>query len=133
MICVAHDNFDMAKQLVVASGIPYTIIRTPGGLVDTPDYTYQKGIQADLLISRLETNGEETSSFDGPVSREDLAAVCVQCLQTLNWQESRCISVASRGPIDKSSLVLDNRSKKRVDQQWCVNSFVLEDKLSAIQ
>jgi uncharacterized protein YaaQ len=133
MICVVDDDCTRITELVASSGIPYTIITTPGGMVDTPNYTYQKGVQGDLVITRIDSTVEENFNVGGPVCREDLSAVCVQCLQTLNWNESRRISVASRGPTDSSLLLPDHRSKKRVDQQWCVNSFVLEDTLADIQ
>jgi hypothetical protein len=133
IICVVTEDCTKTTELVASSGIPYTIIYSPVGVVDTPDYTYQKGVQGDLVITHFESEVDENSRVGVPVCREDLSAVCVQCLQTLNWNESRRISIASRGPIDKSLLLPDGRSKKRVDQQWCVNSFVLEDKLANIQ
>lgn len=71
---------------------------------------------------------DNDSDDDGlVVCREDLAALCVQCLLSLSWEKSRCLSVKCVAP-----LRVDGGTTKRVDQEWCVNSDVLEDVLAGI-
>jgi hypothetical protein len=56
----------------------------------------------------------------------------VQCLLSLPWDSSRVLTVSSDGPVQltESGYAGSRRPVQRVDQQWCVNSFVLEDKLA---
>lgn len=135
VVCVDNHQGSI-MPLLETSGVPYTCIRTPGGLTDTPNYTFQQGLQGDLVVTAIDCSISASSSDDRgqqqqAVCREDLAALCVQCLQSLSWDQSRRLSVSCAGSVQVPSD-LGGRPKKRVDQQWCVNSFVLEDKLAGI-
>ena len=109
-------------QLLKTSGVPYTCIVAPK-LMDTPNYTFKGGLCDDLTI--LPVN-EARNDSDSSVCREDLAALCVQSLLTMSWEQSRCLAVSSNGPL---RLPVATEPYKRVDQQWCVNSFILQSKL----
>jgi hypothetical protein len=110
-------------------GLPYTCIRA-SQLIDTPNYSFKDGVCGDLLISSMDDFSMDNSRKDvAPVCREDLAALCVQSLQSLSWEKSRCLSVSCNGPVE---IQVGRQREQQVHQQWCVNSFILEDKMAAI-
>jgi hypothetical protein len=99
-------------------------------LTNTQDYTYRKGVQGQLVVSVRDGSGD--SSLSGrekisPLTREDVAALCVQSLQSLEWSQSRCLNV-------ECNEILTNvaPSGKRPDQQWVVNSYLLEHTLQTV-
>jgi hypothetical protein len=138
-------------QLLDETNVPFTYIRVCGDLANFPDYTYAKGVQGDLNLESFtfsanynkvdgyvkaswmdDLGGDDaTSSAKGGrvVYREDVAALAVQCLQSLDWSTSRCIVVSSAGPLAEAPSVL----KGRHDKEWCVNSHILADKLAVVQ
>ncbi|CAB9514003.1 expressed unknown protein [Seminavis robusta] len=115
---------DGFTEKIQASRIPYTVLQCSGTLSVLKDYTYRKGVQGNLKV----VTSEGTSGGGGEILREDIAAMCVQCLQSLDWDQSRIIQVESTGPV-----VLNEPSQKRPDQEWCVNSHVLAGKLRSVQ
>jgi hypothetical protein len=127
---VVVDDGSILPQLELSGGVPYTCIRAlPRGLTETPNYTFKDGIRGDLAISST-TDDPNDSSGSMPVCREDLAALCVQSLQSLSWDKRRVLTVSSNGPVRIPTT--GTHPAKRVDQQWCVNSFILEEKLAGI-
>jgi hypothetical protein len=132
MVVVQDVNSQDWLPQLERAGLAYTYIRPTGALVTTKDYTYRKGLQGSLSVSTMAGDdvasfGAETSS--NPISTEDLAALCVQCLQSLDWERSRCLSVSCNGALDVESL---GPATKRPDQEWCVNSSVLQAALAGI-
>lgn len=122
---VVVDDGSLVPQLE-ASGVPYTCIHAQE-LTDTLNYSFKDGVCGDLTIS---TADEGSKGGGAAVCREDLAAICVQSLQSLNWAQSRHLVVSSNGPL--VDLPSEGKSEKRVDQQWCVNSYILESKMEGI-
>lgn len=124
IVAVATDgsNFDSFSERIQTCGIPHTLIQCKDQLIKFPDYSYRKGVQGNLELSASGTG------LVGQACREDLAALSVACLQQLDWAQSRSFSVVSNGP-----LVRSEPPSKRPDQDWCVNSDILEAKLSAVQ
>lgn len=120
---VVVDDGSILPQLD-KSGLPYTCFRAPQ-LTDTPNYSFKDGICGDLSVS----SEYDESYVVEAVRREDLAALCVQSLQSLSWEKSRFLSVSCNGPVH---IPAGRRPEQRVDQEWCVNSFVLKDKLAGI-
>jgi hypothetical protein len=113
------------------TGVPFTCLICPHDLVNAKDYTFKKGIMmADLTLRALSDSRDDMSVTNPatPIYRQDLAALCVQVLQTLSWDTSRVLLVSSSAA---SSAVAAKVSKsgKRVDQEWCVNSHILDEKL----
>lgn len=106
------------------TGVPFTCIVCPCDLVNAPDYTFQKGVQTTLSVRSLTDSGSDQTVLPTPVCRQDLAALCVQVLQTLSWDTSRVLLVSASDvhPANPTTT-------KRVDQEWCVNSHILEDTL----
>jgi hypothetical protein len=139
-------NTKQYAQLLDETGVPFTYLRVCGDLKNFPDYTYAKGVQGDLKLESFtfstSYNGVDgyvkgswiddlgdTSDKGGVVYREDVAALAVQCLQSLDWSTSRCLLVSSAGPLAKAPTNL----KGRHDKEWCVNSDILADKLAVVQ
>jgi hypothetical protein len=119
--------------------VPFTCLICPTGFVNAKDYTFQKGVQMDLSIRSLaDSSDDQTVPNRSPLYRQDIAALCVQILQTLPWETSRVLlvqqSALSSAPNSDPSppppkVVPWSKSGKRVDQEWCVNSHVLDEKL----
>ena len=106
-------------------------LRPAGDLITLSDYTYQKGIQGELLVSASDTANDKdvsASAYEGMSYQEDIAALCVQCLQSLDWTKSRSMTVSTAGPLVSENI----QNPKRPDQQWCVNSLVLESALGGM-
>jgi hypothetical protein len=129
---VVVDDGSFLPQLK-ACGVPFTCIRTPQVLKDSKDFTFKDGIVDDVTIAPWDVGSDPTSTTATAVCREDLAALCVQCLLSLRWDESRQLSVSSNGPVKIPVVSVQvGRPVLRVDQKWCVNSSILEDKLSVL-
>jgi len=102
-----------------------------------------------LLLEEEEENGGDRDGDDtgvGTVAREDLAALVVQSVLSLDWSKSRVLELrcAPGGlPESMSCAVVadDNVGRKkeygkkpaRTDIEWCVNSSVLAQKLKGIE
>ena len=127
---------DFTTQLQ-SCGIPSTVLQCYGTLINQKDYTYRKGIQSNLQVSL----SSSTASFDGTRSsttlyREDIAALTVSCLQNLEWNQRRILTVQSKGPLvlnSSSSSSSSSSPSKRPDQEWCVNSHVLTGTLLSLE
>jgi hypothetical protein len=109
------------------SNVPYTYIRPAGKLVAVSDYTYRKGVQGALSVT-LADDDHVVVSAGGRVNKEDLAALAVQTLLSLDWAKSRCLQVVGHGPWLDDGLV----NPKRPDQEWCVNSYRLHATLAGV-
>mmetsp|Transcript_14190 Transcript_14190/g.34194 ORF Transcript_14190/g.34194 Transcript_14190/m.34194 type:complete len:373 (+) Transcript_14190:118-1236(+) len=105
-------------------GVRYTYIRPMGDLQKLPNFTYITGVQQDLSVSQ----GSGADSRTGTINREDLAALCVQSLMTLDWTSSRILQVAAT---DKTVPIPDPKSVTPA-KEWCVNSDVLRSSLAAV-
>lgn len=116
-------------QILEEADIPYTRI-LHGKLDDTKDYTYRKGVQGDMVCQTITALDDDSDQIptDKPVAREDLAALCVQALLSLEWSTSRSFRVGCRG--DNSNSLPP--SSKRPDQEWCVRSSLLERSLQGL-
>jgi hypothetical protein len=121
-------------------GVAYTYIRTNLPLKKDITYTFEKGISNKLSVILL-PSGSRLSSVDDmeqapSVSREDLAALVVQSFMTLNWCQSRILEVKPSDSSISSGFGVEDSSKKnkrrRFDREWCPNSEVLAETLSAL-
>jgi len=117
---------DKYIQALEEAQIPYTYIRPVGKLENIENFTFEKGIQTDLQISRANSVEELLSVEDKTVYREHVAAVCVQALMTLGWEDNRVIQV------EQSSDQLDIAGKVTPQKEWCVNSGIIMDSLAVI-
>jgi len=130
---VVVDNDASFTSQLDATGIPYTSISCTAPLTNTPDYSFKEGVISDLNVVDVTIDGKTSATvaaaYGEPVCREDLAALCVQSLQSLSWSKSRRLAVSCTGAVKVPTL---SAPPKRIDQQWCVNAFVLEEKLSGV-
>lgn len=117
---VALDPTGSFLPILQEGSVPFTCLQTSSPIVTTKDYTYRKGVQTPLIVS---TTQQESSSL--PVHIEDLAALSVQCLMSLDWKTSRCLYVTAGTTVVQGS-------PKRPDQEWCVDSYQLEVALNGM-
>lgn len=120
---VAGDKY---LQLLEEAGVPYTYIRPLGSFENSKGYTYAKGIQSSLKITRANSL-EEFKSASGTIFREDVAAVCVQALLSLDWSDNRVLQVEKIGTLDK-----EVDSKAIPQREWCMNSDTVQSLLTSI-
>eukprot|EP00536_Pseudo-nitzschia_multiseries_P016722 jgi/Psemu1/47474/gm1.47474_g len=119
---------DKYIQVLEESQIPYTYIRPLGRLDNVKDFTFKKGIRSELAIYPANSI-EELVPIDNNKSiyREHIAAVCVQSLMTLGWDDNRVIQV------DQSPEEIDvNYKGTNPQKEWCVNSGIVQQCLAAI-
>lgn len=132
-------------------GIPFTYVHASGSIENTKFYTFEKGIQFDVGIEGFTLshkyldragymNGDWSDRFISDsksnkkqsIAREDLAAVVVQGLMSLDWSRSRCLDVWSDGK--RVTQTQDDgtyvpRKMLKSDRYWCVNSDIIENRL----
>lgn len=134
IVCVETDSsFDATpatetyvKQLQSA-GVPFTYIRPLGKLENIKDYTYVKGVQGDLQLKVVDLNASQGMSPSLAIPREDIAALCVQSLLSLDWSSSRILCVSCTGPVSPLS-----EAPKLTNREWCVNSDTLAAKFGGL-
>jgi hypothetical protein len=142
-------------KILDTAGIKFTYIHASGSLENTKLYTFEEGVQSDINIQGFTISdgymnkngysaGDWSESFQDEIkgnekqsiAREDLAAVVVQSLMSLDWGKSRCIDVSSNGALaieDKSSDGVYVPTKVlKSDKDWCLKSEILAAKLSTI-
>ncbi len=119
---------DKYINLLEEAQIPYTYIRPVGRLDNIDNFTFKTGIQSDLRITRANSVEELLPTDSGVVYREHLAAVCVQALMTLGWDENRVIQV------EQSDNGLETPNEKSVNpaKEWCVNSGVVMNSMAEV-
>lgn len=123
----------MQPQLeALAPKIPYTVIHHDAALTNAKDFSYRKGVQGLLEASAWDGIGNALAKDDSDrqssmLTREDVAALCVQALQSLDWTQSRCLRVQCT-----ASATNPAPSGKRPDQEFIVNSYLLEGALKGI-
>lgn len=127
------------SAILEEEGIEYTYIRTGSPLKKDITYTFEKGITNKLEMVSLPA-GSALASFDvremdnkPAVYREDLAALIVQSLMTLDWKESRILEVSATPGSTVSSAYGGKMPKGlRFDKEWCPNSELLGEVLSTV-
>ena len=113
-------------DLLEESGIAFTYIRPVGKLENQPDYTYAKGLGGDLRITQA-SSAEEFKTSSDSLYREDVAAVAVQALMSLDWSDSRVLQMQQTGQFDPTS-----ETKAMPQKEWCMNSQVVGESLAVI-
>lgn len=125
---LVQDFYNILKDV----GVEFTLILCAGDLEKCKDYTFEGGIYGDLNIESITTNEKNALDLDrmgssGALKKEDVAALAVQTLQSLDWSKSRVLSVAMDGILDESAPL------KKVDREWCVKSELLKEKLATLE
>jgi len=114
---------DKYLDMLNTCGIPYAYIRPNGQLENSPNsWTFAKGVQGDLLIERGHSLDPSSKNL-GVLYREDLAAVIVQSLLSLDWSINSVINVGCTGPTST------RKDDAAVAKEWCVNSERLKSLL----
>ena len=141
-------------EILDDSGIPFTFVHASGSLENTKLYSFEEGIQSDINVQGFTLakdytfkkgykSGDWNESFRSEIKegknvlpREDLAAVVVQSLMSLDWTRSRCINVSTGGLMKKEKNVSSEYKPKKIlksDREWCMKSEILAEKLSVIE
>lgn len=79
------------------------------------------GVQGDLVVDR--GFSFDPSSFTGVLYREDLAAITVQSLLSVDWSINSVINVGCTGSTSTGKV------DAAVSKEWCVNSERLKSLL----
>lgn len=116
---IAGDSYLNALN---SCGISYVYIRPSARLENFPDYTFAKGIQGSLKVEKLNSLDASPVMGANAIYREDLAALCVQSLLSLDWDSNTILQVESTGPASMQKTGL-------IAKEWCVNSMILESLL----
>ena len=129
------------------SEVPFTYISVNGKLETTKSYTFEEGIQNELAIDgyTLASNYQEKDSYvsgdwsssiespdlrDETIAREDVAALAVQSLISLEWKTSRFLSVSPSHSVEK--MTAKEKSKLKSDKDWCINSQIVAENLRKV-
>ena len=118
---------DKYINMLEEAQIPYTYIRPVGRLDNIDNFTFKKGIQSNLRITRANSIEELMPVGDNVVYREHLAAACVQALMTLGWEDNRVIQVEQL-----SNELEVGTAKVNPAKEWCVNSGILLNSMAEI-
>ena len=114
-------------EILEKCGIPYIYVQPLGSLENFRDYTYAKGVQGNLEVNVIEPGSLNSPPAEGnALYREDLAALCVQSILSLDWSMSGIIQVRSSGATEPIE------SKKPPNQEWCAKSELLGSLLSPL-
>mmetsp|Transcript_30019 Transcript_30019/g.34531 ORF Transcript_30019/g.34531 Transcript_30019/m.34531 type:complete len:340 (-) Transcript_30019:44-1063(-) len=101
-------------EILERSGITYTYLIMDGELVKCGDlnYNFEKGVQNTMRVKAVKgtrtqqnpagwvTELGELSTDEKTVLREDVAALAVQCLLSLDWKSSRVLLIQSGAKIN---------------------------------
>lgn len=123
-------------NILDSEDITYTYIRTGSPLTKDKSYSFEKGITNKLGVVR-QPAGSSLTTFERlenepAIFREDLAALIVQSLMTLDWGESRVLEVSHTPGSSIYTEYGAKRSKAKFDKEWCPNSGLLAEVLSAL-
>jgi len=126
-------------RILEREGMSYTYIRARHLKKDLT-YSFEKGVKEKLNVALVAGGSSIFPSLDEPkndenaVFREDIAALIVQCLMSLNWKESRVIEVSSASEsIESNNYPTEKKSKQRFDKEWCPNSDVYAEMLANLK
>lgn len=114
--------------------ICYTYIRTNSALSKDKVYTFEKGIsnKLDVRIVDGAIDDDKDESDGQEINREDLAALIVQSLMSLDWKNSRILEVRASQMNISSGYGSKEKRKQKYDRFWCPNSDLLAEVLSAL-
>ncbi|KAL7463043.1 hypothetical protein ACHAXS_003415 [Conticribra weissflogii] len=122
-------------NILEEEGIAYTYLRVKSAMKKDVYFTFDKGIKDSLdvvsvpLELPLEPIDASNAGNESVVYREDVAALIVQSLMSLDWSKSRVLEVsASSAPVE----FVPPGKKAKFDKEWCTNSKLIGEKLIGI-
>lgn len=120
-------------NILEEEGMKYTYIRTNSPLSKDLTFTFEKGISNKLDVRIVQSIDDiDKQETEKPISREDLSALIVQSLMSLDWEESRIIEVRASDVNITSGYGTKEKRKQKYDSYWCPNSDVLAEALSTL-
>jgi len=161
------DDSKAFAEILDEFDIPFTYVCYGRGveLKNVKDWTFEDGVQGNINIESFtlsndykkakdyengdwmdsleaERRGTESSLTSIPTAREDVAALTVQCLMSLDWDQKRVLEIGTGGQLSgigwkgdytmmKPNAGMNNPPKS--DKFWCNNSDFLSFKLSSVQ
>lgn len=155
IVVIESPNTPSAKpfaEILDKNDIAFTYIRASGTLENTKYFTFEEGIQGNIRIDGFTfaddyskkigyKYGDWSDNFEietidtekGNIAREDLAAVAVQGIMSLDWSKSRFLDVWCDGklnPVDEkddTNAVYVPKKILKSDRDWCVNSSSIQN------
>ncbi len=122
-------------NILEEEGIAYTYLRVKSAMKKDVYFTFDKGIKDSLDVVSvpvelpLEPIDASNAGNESVVYREDVAALIVQSLMSLDWSKSRVLEVsASSTPVE----FVPPGKKAKFDKEWCTNSKLIGEKLIGI-
>ena len=143
----AVGTMDEYALILDEANVSFTYIRLLGELQYAQDYTFEKGLQGSLEIRTIELGSNMGNTLravladmENPVSsssnavlyREDIAALAVQSLMTLEWNKSRFMDVTGSAKQNHEEAPKARGKPLRSDLWWCVGSERMAEKLSSV-
>jgi len=133
------ENPEAYLKILNESNMCFTYIQCKAKWENAKDYTFEKGLSQTFDIQTSSVKQKDFFEKFSPNSnaelgvffREDIAALAVQTLQSLDWKTSRLMyakPVRDEKPSRETSAL-----KGRFDKVWCHNSYELEALLSNVQ
>ena len=116
------------QQAVHATGIPYTCLGPTAVQIQQAPTAYRaadmgvlgQGLMAEPLREQQQVASSPT------IFREDLSALTVQALLTVDWKESRCLAVTDVGSDQGRPWQEQSRDG---NNEWCPNGHLLQQAL----
>jgi len=124
------------------SGVTFTFISCYANSETSKYFSFEIGLQEDLGVNTIKGAadndtwvklcGESGEATSLKVARESIAALAVQSLMSLDWDQSRILKVMTTADLKEEDKVKLPRNPK-FDLVWCMNSECLERKLASIE
>lgn len=133
-------------KILVESNVPFTYLRSSDELIQLNDFTFESGIRGNLdlrsslvnpgdgideLLDAFNVQGDSTGL--GKTAREDMAAVAVQSLISLDWSKSRILDVRTRNVSVQTDIKYFATKPPKSDKEWCVRSNLLGSKMERLK
>ena len=122
-------------NILEKEGIAYTYVRVTSPLKKDLSFTFEKGVKDSLDVislpvgSNLDPITASNSENDSAIYREDVAALLVQSLMTLDWNTSRILEISS-SPNPIVDIPSDKKPRgQKFDKEWCTNSDLIRERL----
>uniref|UniRef100_A0A7S2KEI7 Uncharacterized protein n=1 Tax=Leptocylindrus danicus TaxID=163516 RepID=A0A7S2KEI7_9STRA len=133
-------------KILLEGDVPFTYLRTSDEMIQLNDFTFESGIRGNLnMVSSLVKPGDDSDdlwdSFDvqgdstglGKTAREDMAAVAIQSLISLDWSKSRILDVRTNNLFIQTDINYIATKPPKFDKEWCVRSNLLASRMERLE
>ena len=109
------------------------------------DFTYESGVYGVFDVSSIEMNADcekqkwdetfssSTQPTERKTTREDLAAVVVQSIISLDSDQSRIIDLSTKSAAIQVEIKQIGKKVQRTDKEWCVRSDSIAEKMTKMK